>query len=205
MQQQRPLAGRPGLGEHAELHAGVVDVEERPRAQQPPLAQLRVDHRVHDHGAAGRPDAPERLAVRAEQLARRAREGAARQALARPVQPRVGERRPQALGVAAEGARPVQRLRGERVLVLEALRAQGFEPRRVAAGPRTLPFVEELAHLHTAKDDGAAARPRGRIGEALGAQPVLAAGTALAALGAGLRALVRETRTLRRLERAAAA
>jgi len=45
----------------------------------------------------------------------------------------------------------------------------------------------------------------GPLGEALGAQLVLAAGTALATLALAAGLLVRETRTLRRLERAAAA
>ena len=100
---------------------------------------------------------PERAAVGAEQLARRARERAVRQPLAGRVHARVGERLPTAARRArASAAGAVQRLGRQRVLVLEPVRADGFEPARIAPGPCALPRVEELVHLHPRKDDGAA-------------------------------------------------
>jgi hypothetical protein len=103
---------------------------------------------VQRQEAARRADAAERLAVGAEQLARRARVLPAGQPLARRVHARVREGGPQPLGVGGQPARAVQRLLRERVLVLEAGRAERLEPRRIAPRPGALPFVEELVDLH---------------------------------------------------------
>src|SRR5215218_1053880 len=143
------MPGGARLREQAELDAGVVDVEERAGAQEASIGELRVDDRVHGEEAAGGSDAAERLAVGAQQLARRAGVAAAAQPFARAVEPRVRERVPQLPGVGGERFRAEQGLRGQRVLVLEALGAQRRKGLGVTTGPGAFPRVEEVVHAHT--------------------------------------------------------
>ncbi|HWT24905.1 MAG TPA: DMT family transporter, partial [Solirubrobacteraceae bacterium] len=89
--EQGAAADRAAPREHAELHAGVVGVEERPHAEEPLLAQLAEEHDVHDDEAAGGREPVERPAVRAEELRRSGRVRAVGQSRPRGVQPRVGE------------------------------------------------------------------------------------------------------------------
>jgi hypothetical protein len=93
--------------------------------------------------AARRPDASDAPAVGADDLARRARERPAVQALARAVQPRVGERVPQPGGVRGDRAGAVERLGAQRVLVADLGVAERGERVRVAPRPRALPGVEQ--------------------------------------------------------------
>jgi hypothetical protein len=91
---------------------------------------------------------PVAAAVRAEQLAGRARVAAVREALAGRVHACVGEGAPQLPRVGGERRSPVERLGRERVLVAEALGAQRLERERVAARPRAVPVIEELVDGH---------------------------------------------------------
>src|SRR5919112_2740629 len=82
--EHRPLADRPPRGEDAELHGGVVGVEERP---DPPEAaalgvELAVADDVRDEEAPARRQLAQLAAVRAEHLARRRDVAAVGQALA---------------------------------------------------------------------------------------------------------------------------
>src|SRR5205823_1796302 len=77
------------------------------------------------------------------QLARGGHEPLVGQPLTGPLDARVGERRPQASGMAEELVEPLERLGGQRVLVVDLARADGGEGRLVLAGPSGLPVVDQ--------------------------------------------------------------
>jgi hypothetical protein len=93
-------------GQDAQLHRGVVQVEERADAVQPPAGELAVEDRVDDQEPAGGGEALQRLRVIREELDRRGQEAPVREPLARLLQPRVRERGPQAGRVRAIAAAP---------------------------------------------------------------------------------------------------
>ena len=139
----------PGLREHAELHRRRRGRRRTPaRAAAGPRAAARRRRACSDRKRPVAPMLPSGSRWVPSSLHGAHAYLAAGQARARRVHPRVGERRPQPLGVGGQRAGAVQRLGRERVLVLEAVRAQGLEPLGFPPGPRPLPLVEELVHLH---------------------------------------------------------
>ncbi len=118
------------------------------------MRDLGIEDAVHDHETVRRRQTRERGAVGAEQLRWGGKEALVEEALAGALETRVGERRPQALGVRDERFQVLQRFGRGRVLVVHALRADRREGRRILARPSGLPAVDQVLDVHSPRAAG---------------------------------------------------